>query len=315
MAVVEAWTPAGLARIAGEGYAPLATIDADASTCDALRECALAATRCSNGRVVFVEGSWKATGDPMEAALHALALRTGADIQAEIVRDPDVRRFPFDPRRRRMSVVTRTRVLVKGAPDAILPICAAVCEAEAAISSMTEKGLRVLAIAKRDLDGVPPETASDAEHDLTLIGVVGLEDPPRTNAREAIAAGRRAGMKIAMITGDHPATATAIARETGLLGDPPMVVEGRDLPDDLEILGALVDRDGIVLARIYPEHKLRIARSLRGRGHVVAMTGDGVNDGPALHEANIGIAMGGVGTDVAREAADLVLLDDDFATI
>ncbi len=118
-----------------------------------------------------------------------------------------------------------------------------------------------------------------------------------------------------MITGDHPATATAIAREVGLIGDPPVVVEGRDLPDDVEVLGALVDRDGIVLARIDPEHKLLIARALRGRGHVVAMTGDGVNDGPALHEANIGIAMGGVGTDVAREAADLVLLDDDFATI
>ena len=122
-------------------------------------------------------------------------------------------------------------------------------------------------------------------------------------------------MKIAMVTGDHPATARAIATEVGLLGPEGTVVEGHDLPDDIQLLGALVDRDGIVLARVEPEQKLRIAQALHHRGHIVAMTGDGVNDGPALHEADIGIAMGGVGTDVAREAADLVLLDDDFATI
>ena len=315
MAVVEAWTPAGNARIRGDGYAPTATIDADACVRDALRQCAIAATRCSTGRVVFADGAWTATGDPMEAALHALAIRTDADIDTDIERDPEVRRFPFDARRRRMSVVTTTRVLVKGAPDAILPMCAPDVEAQAAISNFTAEGLRVLAIAERDLEGESPDTAAGAERDLRLIGVVGLEDPPRAHARDAVAACRRAGMRIAMITGDHPATAAAIAREVGLLADPATVVEGRDLPKDPEVLGALVDRDGIVLARIDPEQKLEIARALRARGHVVAMTGDGVNDGPALHEANIGIAMGATGTDVAREAADLVLLDDDFATI
>ena len=315
MAVIDAWTPVGRARIEGEGYAPDAKIDAGASVLDALRACAVAATRCSNGRVVLLEGVWTATGDPMEAALHALALRTGADIDAEAVREPEVRRFPFDARRRRMSVATSAHVFAKGAPDAILPMCAPVAEAAAVISSMTDKGLRVLAIAVRDVGGSAPETADAAERDLTLTGIVGLEDPPRANARQAIADCRRAGMKIAMITGDHPLTATTIAREVGLLGDPPLVIEGADLPDDLQVLGALVDHDGVVLARINPEQKLQIARALRGRGHVVAMTGDGVNDGPALHEANIGIAMGGVGTDVAREAADLVLLNDDFATI
>ncbi len=315
MAVVAAWTPAGRARISGEGYGPAATIDADACVHDALLRCATAATRCSNGRVVCEDGVWKAVGDPMEAALHALALRTGADIDADVARDPEVRRFPFDARRRRMSVVTGTRVLVKGAPDAIFPVCAPDAEAHAAIAAFTADGLRVLAVAERELVDGPPGTASEAEHDLQLLGIVGLEDPPRANARDAIAACRRAGMRVAMVTGDHPATATTIAREVGLLTDPPMVVEGHDLPDDLEVLGALVDRDGIVLARIAPEQKLAVARALRGRGHVVAMTGDGVNDGPALHEANIGIAMGGTGTDVAREAADLVLLNDDFATI
>ncbi|RSO03544.1 haloacid dehalogenase, partial [Streptomyces sp. WAC 06725] len=150
---------------------------------------------------------------------------------------------------------------------------------------------------------------------LTLLGLVGLEDPPREGVAEAIATCRHAGIKLAMITGDHPGTARAIAEQVGLLGPDPLVLTGRELPGDDESLGALLDRDGAVIARVTPEDKLRIARALRSRGHVVAMTGDGVNDGPALREADIGIAMGASGTDVAREAADLVLLDDHFATI
>ena len=118
-----------------------------------------------------------------------------------------------------------------------------------------------------------------------------------------------------MITGDHPATAEAIAREVGLIGEESMVLQGHELPGDEAMLGALLDRDGVIVSRVAPEDKLRIARALQARGHVVAMTGDGVNDGPALQQANIGVAMGRSGTDVAREAADLVLLDDDFSTI
>lgn len=315
MAVVDAWTPVGRARIVGEGYEPTATIDADRAVRDAVRSCAVDATRCSNGRVVQSGATWIATGDPMEAALHALALRSGADLDDEIAREPEIRRFPFDARRRRMSVVTSDHVLVKGAPDSVLPVCGPIGGVHDVIVDMTAKGLRVLAVAARDLHGAIPDSADEAERELTLVGIVGLEDPPRSHARDAIAACRHAGMKIAMITGDHPLTARAIAQEVGLLGDPAMVLEGHELPDDLEVLGALVDHDGIVLARIEPEQKLQITRALRGRHHVVAMTGDGVNDGPALHEADIGVAMGGVGTDVAREAADLVLLDDDFATI
>ena len=315
MAVVDAWTPLGRARIAGEGYEPTATIDADPAVRDAVRRCAVIATRCSNGRVVQVDGTWIATGDPMEAALHALALRSGVDIDDEIAREPEIRRFPFDARRRRMSVITRDHVFVKGAPDAVLPVCSPLGDVRDVIVDMTAQGLRVLAVAARDLRGTTPESSDEAERALTLVGIVGLEDPPRSHARDAIAACRRAGMKIAMITGDHPLTARAIALEVGLLGDPVVVLEGHELPDDIEVLGAVVDRDGIVLARVEPEQKLQIARALRNRNHVVAMTGDGVNDGPALHEADIGVAMGGVGTDVAWEAADLVLLDDDFATI
>jgi magnesium-transporting ATPase (P-type) len=252
----------------------------------------------------------------MEAALHVLALRVGVDVDADAHDEPQLRRFPFDARRRRMSIVTAREVFVKGAPDVVLPLCHADVALAGAVDAMTARGLRVLAIANRPADGSVLRTPSDTERDLMLLGVVGLEDPPRPHARAAVAACRRAGMRVAMVTGDHPATARAIAREIDLLPElDGVVLEGHDLPDDIEVLGALVDRDGIVLARIDPEQKLQVARALRNRGHVVAMTGDGVNDAPALAEADIGIAMGASGTDVAREAADLVLLDDDFATI
>jgi magnesium-transporting ATPase (P-type) len=174
----------------------------------------------------------------------------------------------------------------------------------------------VLAVARRDAAEVPPDaSADDAERGLELLGLIGLHDPPRAEVSESIAACRSAGIKLAMVTGDHPETARAIAEQIGLSGTDGLVVTGDELPDDDEALGLLLDRDGVVISRATPEHKLRIARALQGRGHVVAMTGDGVNDGPALREADIGVAMGASGTDVAREAADLVLLDDNFATI
>ena len=150
---------------------------------------------------------------------------------------------------------------------------------------------------------------------MRLLGLVALEDPPRDDVSKSLAACRRAGVKVAMVTGDHPATATAIADEVGLRSPDAPVLSGTDLPEDEQHLAALLDHDGVVIARVSPEDKLRIARALRSRGHVVAMTGDGVNDAPALHEADIGVAMGRSGTDVARAAADLVLLDDSFAGI
>jgi magnesium-transporting ATPase (P-type) len=184
------------------------------------------------------------------------------------------------------------------------------------LSALTDRGMRVIAVAERECAvGGLPASADEAERELVLCGLLALEDPPRSHVAVDIAACRTAGIRVAMITGDHPMTARAIAEQIGLLGLDAMVVTGDELPPDDRDLGELVDRDGIVLARISPEQKLRIAHVLRTRGHVVAMTGDGVNDGPALQEADIGIAMGRTGTDVAREAADLVLLDDDFSTI
>jgi magnesium-transporting ATPase (P-type) len=319
MAVVEVWMPGGRAIIEGTGYEPAASIryePASSASEEMLCEVARTAARCSSGRAIEEDGRWVARGDPMEAALDALARRVGIDRAADEHQAPERKRFPFDARRRRMSVVAGDRLLVKGAPDALLPRCAATHGADEALHALARRGLRVLAVASRPADAALASlSAHDAEQGLTLLGLIALEDPPREGAADAIAACRRAGIRVAMVTGDHPETARAIAGEVGLLRDTEVVVVGHDLPNDDDELGGVVDRDGLVIARVSPEDKLRIAQALRRRGHVVAMTGDGVNDAPALREAAIGVAMGRSGTDVAREAADLVLLDDDFATI
>lgn len=316
MSVVEVWTPKGRASMEGRGYDPTGSVHAEPELLPLLRELGSAAALHSNGRAVLREGRWVAQGNPLEVALDVLARRLNVDVQAEEAASPAARRFPFDPRRRRMSVIAGGRAIVRGAPEAVLDRCREIGDAEQAVSHMAERGLRVILIAVRDLDGMEaPETPDAIEVDLTLLGLVGIEDPPRLGVAVSIAACRSAGIRVAMVTGDHPGTARAIAHEVGLWTSDQLAVEGKDLPADEEILGALMDRDGIVVSRVSPEDKVRIARALRKRGHVVAMTGDGVNDAPALHEADIGIAMGLSGTDVAREAADLVLLDDNFATI
>jgi magnesium-transporting ATPase (P-type) len=216
-----------------------------------------------------------------------------------------------------MSVVSGGRVFVKGAADAVLPLCTGehVDHLDQVAHRMASAGLRVLAVATRPTIDEGSATADEVERDLTALGLFGLSDPARPSAREALEACRAAGVKVGMVTGDHPATAAAIARQVGLAVGEERVLTGDELPEDETALGDLIDHDGVVLARVAPEQKLRIARALQARGHVVAMTGDGVNDGPALQEADIGIAMGESGSDVAREASDLVLLDDNFSTI
>jgi magnesium-transporting ATPase (P-type) len=254
----------------------------------------------------------------MEAAIDALAHRlTGGDGDV-LATEPILRRLAFDPGRRRESVLTATWLLLKGAPDSVLPLCtdADQAAAAAAMVALAERGLRVLAVARRPAAAVPPAAPiDDAERDLELLGLIGLHDPPRVGVGDALAAARHAGIKLAMLTGDHPETARAIARQVGFIVGEERVLEGHELPADSAALGALLDHDGVVISRVSPSDKLRIAQALQLRGHVVAMTGDGVNDGPALQAADIGIAMGRSGTDVARAAADLVLLDDDFSTI
>ncbi len=315
MAVVEVWTSSGTSHFDTTGYDPTESLVGEVDG-PSLRALALAAARCSTGRAVQRDGQWVAQGDPMEAAIDTFARRLGIDTADDDARHPVLRRFPFDPRRRRMSLVIGDRLFVKGATDTVLPRCVTTDGALAVIEEMAGRGLRVLAVATRPAADFAAEPDADtAEQQLELLGLLGLQDPPRASAADAIAACRRAGIRVAMITGDHPATARAIAAEVGLSDHDGLVVEGKDLPADEQVLGALLDREGVVVARVAPEDKLRITRALQARGHVVAMIGDGVNDGPALRAADIGIAMGRTGTDVAREAADLVLLDDDFATI
>lgn len=334
MNAVEVWTPAGVLKVTGEGYEPNAAVEGPGKE-QALR-LGLAARAASQGRAVIQEGRWRADGDPMEAAIDVLTRRLTPELPPEAT---PLARFAFDPQRRRESVIVGTTLFVKGAPEAVLPLCAQVphhsdtpppqgptmgmpdlqAEAHRMIEEMAGRGLRVLAVAQRPLQetgrnwkGSLPE---ELEEELELLGLIGLHDPPRPGVAQALTAARAAGIKVAMITGDHPSTAASIAREIGLQGASGLVVEGINLPENDQELAEMIDEDGAVVSRVSPEQKLRIARVLQRRGHVVAMTGDGVNDGPALQEADIGVAMGMAGTDVAREAADLVLLDDDFATI
>jgi magnesium-transporting ATPase (P-type) len=315
MSVVEVWTPVGNILIEGRGYDPETRIQAEPSLMSSLRELALSAVYCSSGQAVRRDGRWVAQGNAMEAALDVFARRLGISGVHQITTDVSAF-FPFDSRRRRTSAAVRGTLHVKGAPEMILPRCVDRHNSDVALQNMASCGLRVIAVARGQASEVTPTTvAEEIEVNLELLGLVGIEDPPRPEVAESIAACRRAGLGVAMVTGDHPETARAIAREVGLLGAEDWVIEARDLPEDEARLGALIDRDGIVVSRVTPEDKLRIARALMARGHVVGMTGDGVNDGPALQEASIGIAMGRTGTDVAREAADLVLLDDNFATI
>ena len=326
MSVVEAWTPDGSTTVTGAGYGPSGDVDGDTAALRAAAILGAAAVACSQGRAIEHDGVWRAEGDPMEAAIDAFARRvTGGAGPVDGERPED--RFPFDPRRRRASVIWDGWLITKGAPDSVLPRCSSptsISAASAAVDALARRGLRVLAVARRPvgevsgaaLNDVDADAAADeAERDLELVGLLALHDPPRPGVADALAACRAAGIKVAMVTGDHPLTAGAIADEIGLRSPEAPVLIGTELPLDDDELGTLLDHDGVVISRVTPEDKMRIARSLQGRGHVVAMTGDGVNDGPALRQADIGVAMGRSGTDVAREAADLVLLDDHFATI
>jgi magnesium-transporting ATPase (P-type) len=307
MSVVEVVTPAGSVIVTGEGYEPVATFAGPDAAIATAAAAASAATSCVTGRVTRGD-SWAPDGDPMEAAIHCLALRLGVDAWE------DVDRRPYTADRLVSSGLSHGRVAVLGAPEAVLARSDDVPPAiHDRLTTLTAAGLRVLAVASREWAG--PVT-DELEHDLRFLGLLAMEDPPRPDVSAALATCRDAGIRVAMLSGDHPRTAQAIAEEVGLLRPGGQVLDGRNLPTDDEELSALLDSpDGAVVARVAPQDKLRIARVLRERGHVVAMTGDGVNDAPALREADVGVAMGASGSDVAREAADLVLLDDHFGTI
>ncbi|ACG71740.1 ATPase, P-type (transporting), HAD superfamily, subfamily IC [Anaeromyxobacter sp. K] len=272
-------------------------------------------------------GELTVSGDPTEAALVVAALKAGLDRAELDARAPRVGEIPFTSELKRMTTLHRTEhgrvAFVKGAPEVLLPACARVASGEGerpldeagraalaeVVRGMAERALRVLAVARRE--GV---SLAESDRDLTLLGLVGMIDPPRPEARAALERCAAAGVRVVMITGDHPVTARAIAAELGLLRTG-AVVTGPELArlSDAELAGRVQALE--VYARVSPADKLRIVTALQSRGEVVAMTGDGVNDAPALKKADIGVAMGITGTDVTREAAAMTLTDDNFASI
>ena len=270
-------------------------------------------------------------GDPTEIALDRAAALAGFERRDVEAAAPRVAEIPFDSERKRMTTVhpagAQFVAYTKGAPESVLPRCVDALVADggcgidgdallALAARMASEGLRVLAVAQRRWPELPRLGDADAvEDDLTLLGLVGLIDPPRPEAAAAVRACKSAGITPVMITGDHPATAGAIARRLGMIDDGGAILTGPELASlDDAALAERIERIR-VYARVDPSQKIRIVRALQDHGEFVAMTGDGVNDAPALTRANIGVAMGKKGTDVAREAASLVLLDDNFATI
>ena len=344
MLVERAWTPFGSFAIGGDGYAPdgaIAPDDAAApddtaagpgspggpqaaeAVLDRLARISAACNDATLRGPDLAGGDWTITGDPTEGALLAFAGKRGVFASELLAGLPRVEELTFDAARRRMTTLhaagDRIWVATKGALEALAPLldpsdASLLPAAEAAALRYAAEGYRVLALAEREVPAVP-SVPEHAEANLRLAGLVAMADPPRAASADSIAACRAAGITPIMITGDHPLTGTAIARRIGILQPGGETLTGVELDGlDDAAFAARVERVA-VYARMNPEQKLRIVEAWRGRDAVVAMTGDGVNDAPALRLADIGVAMGITGTEVSKEAADMVLADDDFATI
>jgi Ca2+-transporting ATPase len=280
------------------------------------------------------DGEWLGHGDTVDVALLVMARKAGLDREAAEAAAPPRAAIPYEPEQAFSASLNgdalAARATVKGAPETVLAMCSRMARADGEppldaddlrlqVRALAGEGYRVLALADGPL-ALPAQATFSREHlqGLTFLGLVAMSDPPRPEARDAIDACRRAGIAVSMITGDHPVTALAVARDLGLAREPREVVTGAEIAQALAegepALDALV-ADVRVFARVEPQHKTAIVEALQRRGHFVAVTGDGVNDAPALRAAQVGVAMGASGTDVARETADLVLADDNFASI
>jgi P-type Ca2+ transporter type 2C len=329
-------------NVTGEGYGPDGEVrfedrKAEAQHLVPLRELATILLGCNNAHLIIgKDGTWKTAGDPTEGALLAAGAKAGGDRERIENELPKQHEFPFDSDRKRSSVIRRMpdgklRAFINGAPGPLLDRCTQLYTREgvrpltaqdrerilAQNSVMAQQALRVLGSAWRNLPNALPGdiTADAAERDLVFVGLTGMQDPPRPEAKDAIAKCRAAGIRVVMITGDQPDTAMAIAREIGLASAGEVAIAGVELDklsdDALRKRAAKI----AVYARVTAEHKLRIIRALKANEAIVAMTGDGVNDAPAITGADIGIAMGRAGTEVTRQAADMIITDDNFATI
>lgn len=339
MTVRSMWIEDRVIDLTGVGYIPEGSFVVEGAPIDPcllpdLVNMLTIASLCSSAELSFdsANNTWSVIGDPTEGALLTAARKAGLIKRTLEEQIPLVAEIPFDPDRKRMSMIRKTtqgmRLFCKGAPDVILDRSTYFCrdgkivllspEDRSRILSLNQlfglKALRVLAVAYRPL----PENVNvekSLEEELVFVGLVAMMDPPRKEAVQSLEMCRRAGIKTVMITGDHKETALAIARELGMVDERSSAITGAELDnmDDQQFMSQV--RNITVYARTTAEHKLRIVRAWKSLGDIVAMTGDGVNDAPAIKEADIGVAMGKTGTDVTREASDMVILDDNFASI
>jgi Ca2+-transporting ATPase len=328
-------------EVTGEGYGPEGAVRLDGKKVDPehaapLLELATVRIGCNNSHLAEEDGTWKVIGDPTEGALLVAGIKAGGNVESIDKEMPQYHEIPFDSDRKRSTEVRKTpngklRALVNGAPGPLLERCASLYTSDgirpltdedrktilAQTTTMAQQALRVLGSAFRDMDEAAPDalTADTVEQALVFVGLSGMYDPPRQEAKDAIAKCRAAGIRVVMITGDHPHTATAIARDLGIASDDEEAITGVELDkvsdDELRTRATKT----AVYARVTAEHKLRIIRAWKANDAVVAMTGDGVNDAPAIKGADIGIAMGKSGTEVTKQASDMIITDDNFATI
>lgn len=336
MTVSAAVTAAEQFEVEGAGYEPegrffIAGEAIDVAAYPVLEELSLAGVLCNDAHLRQTDGKWLTDGDPMEGALLSFAMKAGHDVGAARARFTRLDEIPFDARHRYMATLNARDghapvLYVKGAPERVIAMCeraaaaAGTCELDAGlwlgqVDALAAEGQRVIALARRVMpEGAERVSQADAETGLTMLGLVALIDPPRPEAVNAIAECRAAGIAVKMITGDHAVTARAIARQLGLSNEA-RTLTGQDLDALSDVRFAQEARAASVFARTSPEHKLRLVEALQADGSVIAMTGDGVNDAPALKRADVGVAMGGKGTEAAKEASEMVLADDNFASI
>ncbi len=330
MTVQSIFTGNKLFKVTGVGYAPEGEVSFNNQPVKLedhpnLKQCLLSAILCNGAELIKTNGVYKVVGDPTEGALLTAAAKIGLDKKTQEKDYSFVEEIPFDSERKKMTIVRehdgKLFAFVKGAPDVLLNDCVGLTDTEKqnilkANSDLADQAMRVLAVAYRVLDEAPDKyEAKLIERGLTYIGLLAMIDPPREEVKRAIIECKEAGIKTVMITGDHKNTAVAIARELGFFKEGSLALTGEELDkiNDEDFLDKV--RRIPVYARVSPQHKLRIVRAWRRLGEVVAMTGDGVNDAPAVKEADIGVAMGITGTDVTKEVSDMVITDDNFASI
>lgn len=328
MTVQRIWTPGHLCEVSGTGYSAKGNITEAGRTAGfpALTTLLETGVLCSTARIEQKRDEYQVDGDPTEVAILVAAAKAGVTRQTLLRANTVVDEAPFDSKRKCMSVTVRNasgqKLCCKGAPDMLLNRCTTICtpqgvhrlgpaerrEVESAMAQMAQSALRVLGFAVSD-------TPEQGEQNLCFLGLMGMQDPPRPEVKMAVRKCRSAGIKPVMITGDYRDTALAIARQTGIAGLGDSVLTGAELDamSDEQLTKACMHT--AVYARVTPAHKLRIVRAYKNAGQITAMTGDGVNDAPAVKEADIGVAMGATGTDVTKEASSVVILDDNFATI